>query len=186
MGIDMRESAMSLLDAVQAEEREGFTVQNDQSADWCLEQIGLARREIERIERLRMGKIADLDTRCAALTRPHEGNIAYFTGLLEQYTRTLEIKPTKAGSKIYKLLHGTLSIKPQEPKYATDPEALAGWLERTGRGALVKIVRSPMWGELKKQGVSVLESGAVCTEDGEIIEGVTAEIRPERFTAEAK
>jgi len=163
---------------------ETFVVDSDQKADWALERIIEQRKEISRIEKLYVERKAELASKYLEITSAIDLKIAHLEGLLEAYLNTIDCKPTKAGTKKYRLLSGSIAMKRQEPKYETNNEALVQWLLSAGRTDLVNTQQTPAWGELKKEGIKVLPDGTVCTYDGEVINGVTAEIRPEKFVVE--
>ena len=53
---------------------------------------------------------------------------------------------------------------------------------RSNRNDLIKIKESPKWAELKKE--IQVANGTVLTQDGEIIECIKAEVKPDTFVVE--
>lgn len=164
----------------QTEEKgnEGFRVENDQQAEWCLRKIREAKAEKERwLEHYKAAsKKAEEDA---------ERTIAFFSGKLEEYFYQVPHKDTKTQSS-YTLPGGKLVRKAQLPKFSTDNAELIPWLKDNFMFDYVKeeTVESVNWAELKKT-VTVTPDGLhVMNEDGEIIPGVTVEQRPDVFVVQ--
>lgn len=159
-------------------ENEGFRVENDQQAEWCLRKIREAKAEKERwLEHYKAAsKKAEEDA---------ERTIAFFSGKLEEYFYQVPHKDTKTQSS-YTLPGGKLVRKAQLPKFSTDYAELIPWLKDNFMFDYVKeeTVESVNWAELKKT-VTVTPDGLhVMNEDGEIIPGVTVEQRPDVFVVQ--
>ena len=159
-------------------ENEGFRVENDQQAEWCLRKIREAKAEKERwLEHYKAAsKKAEEDA---------ERTIAFFSGKLEEYFYQVPHKDTKTQSS-YTLPGGKLVRKAQLPKFSTDYTELIPWLKDNFMFDYVKeeTVESVNWAELKKT-VTVTPDGLhVMNEDGEIIPGVTVEQRPDVFVVQ--
>lgn len=157
----------------------GFTVDTDGKADWCIERIAEIRAEIERFNAVTNERIEALRDRQVRYVAGKQSNIEYFEGQLRAYMEHLDITPTKAGSRIYNLPSGKLTLKPESPEYAVDKTALVGWLKSAGRTELVKVEELPMWGELKK--VCTVADGKVITAEGEVVDGVAVEMKPAKL-----
>lgn len=174
----------SLLTEVMEEGREGFIVDSDSAAEWALDRIREARASIKRYETLAQEKTRAIQEQLDKAVKPEQNRIEHFEYLLGVYMRSLDVKPTKSGSKIYRLLSGKLTTKPQAPEFVLDNDTLAAWLVANGRTDMVKETIAPKWEELKKVCTAPLPDGTVCTTDGEVILGVTAVIRPDKFIVE--
>ena len=167
-------------EAREGTENEGFKVENDQQADWCLRKIREAKADKERwIEhyKAQMKKAED----------DAERTVAFFSAKLEEYFYSVPHKETKTQSS-YTLPGGKLVRKAQLPKYSTDDSELIPWLKDNFLFDYVKetTVESVNWAELKKT-VTVTPDGLhVMTEDGEIIPGVTVEQRPDVFVVQTE
>lgn len=93
---------------------------------------------------------------------------------------TVPAKETKT-QKSYKLLSGSLVLKCGGYEYKRDEAGLCAWLEKSGYGDFVKVEKKSQWGQLKP-GLCVNEDGSVAIgETGEIVEGVSAERKPDEF-----
>lgn len=168
------------LDNMQVETvTEGLKVNNDLTADLCLDKIREEKAELTRFEMVINDKIRLLKERLDKEKESRQKSIDYYTGLLREYFNTLEINSTKAGNKIYKLPSGKIQLKKQQPEYIRDDEQLIKWLESNGKNEFIKIEKMPEWGELKK--TVTVSNGVVLTSDGEVVDGVSVIERGEKF-----
>ena len=159
-------------------EQTGWTITNDELADWAIEKIAQAQAEIDRFTEACTDKINKLSIRLKEVTDKQNKSIDFFEYKLKEYIETLDIKASKAGTKIYNLPSGKISIKPQAPKFTVTNDDFIAWLKLTGKQDLIKCTETAQWGELKKSGIIVGEDGTtVLTADGELVTGVTAELR---------
>lgn len=136
------------------QERTGFTVTDDQSAEWALKKIREAREEqvkwetfyVERLETVR---------------QKTQDTVDYMTGLLRRYFATVPHRVTKGGTEKYSLPSGELICKPAGVDYERDEGALLNWCEANLPGA-VKVTRKASWADVKQY----------MKETGDIPEGV--------------
>lgn len=168
----------------QPPEYTGFSIRDDDVADWAVGKIAEARREYTRIKELADREIARICAKVEQARLRMETDTSYLTNRLEDYAAGVTpSKVTKTGST-YKLINGTLRRKFGGVEYHRDDEALLRWLQETGRADLIKLKASPDWAGLKKQ-TEVNEDGiVVIPETGEVVEGVTTERRPDTFEVE--
>lgn len=162
----------------------GFCIRDDDVADWAVGKIAEARREYIRIRELADREIARIEAKVEQARMRMEADTAYLTNRLEDYAAGVQpSKVTKTGTQ-YKLINGTLRRRFGGVEYHRDDEALLRWLQETGRADLIKLKASPDWAGLKKQ-TEVNEDGiVVIPETGEVVEGVTADRRPDTFEVE--
>lgn len=159
-------------------EYEAFTIDNDQKAEWAIRRIMEARKDAEVWEKFY--KDAMLKVRKQA-----EETEAYMTSLLQAYFCTVPHKRTKT-QESYALPSGKLVIKAQQPKYSVDDAAACAWLSDSNMEDYIKIEKRVDWVQLKKS-VSVLDDGSVMLNGtGELINGITAEIREPSFVVDIK
>ena len=159
-------------------EQTGWTITDDALADWAIEKIAQAQAEIDRMTADCVEKVKKITERLDSFATKHQQAICFFETQLQRYVETLDVKPTKAGTKIYNLPSGKVSIKPQAPKFNVSDTDFIAWLKMTGKQDLIISTEKGQWGELKKSGIIVGEDGTtVLTADGEIIEGISAELR---------
>lgn len=158
-------------------QRPRFVIDTDSKADWCLRKIKEKQAERERwIEHYK-----SLEQKTTAAI---DDDIAYFTGLLEEFMhKQIDggfAKETKTQAS-YPLPTGKLVLKHQEPEYKPDDETLVPWLEKN-KPDYVKVQKSADWAGLKK--TLILNGTTLITEDGEIVPGITVTPRPDKFKAE--
>lgn len=165
-------------DGEQEFDEQGFTISDDGTADWAIEKIAAAQAEIDRMTADCNEKISKIRERLEQFKKQPQSTIAFMEQKLMEYVAGLNVAPTKAGTRIYNLPAGKVSIKPQAPAFTVSDDDFVSWLKSTGKSDLIKCTEKGQWGELKKNGIIVSDDGAtVLTADGEIVEGVTAELR---------
>lgn len=166
-------------EAPETEEKQRFVVDSDRKADWCLRQIKEKQEELERWTE-------HYKTLAQQITDKINDDIAYFTGLLQEYmTQQIDgnfTKQTKTQIS-YSLPTGKLILKHQEPEYKPNDAVLVPWLKEN-RPEFVKVKESADWSGLKK--TLVLNGTDMITEDGEIVPGIAVTPRPDIFKAEVK
>ena len=159
-------------------EEQAFTITDDSLADWAIERIAAAQEEIDRMTADCNEKINKIRERLEQFKKQPQSTITFMEQKLMEYVAGLNVAPTKAGTRIYNLPAGKVSIKPQAPAFTVSDDDFVSWLKSTGKSDLIKCTEKGQWGELKKNGIIVSDDGAtVLTADGEIVEGVTAELR---------
>lgn len=158
------------------QEKERFKIENLESANWAFRKLAaierkkkeiqeLANKEIERIRAWEQQEIGSLDS-----------SKEFFEGLLTEYfTREREKDPKFKISTPY----GKVSARKQQPKWNYDDEKLVNWLLQNDK-ELVRVKYEPDKNGIKKKYKIIGEN--VITEDGEIVEGITVEERPEKVT----
>lgn len=149
---------------------EAFAITDDSGAEWALRKIAEAQEEANRLLALYEAEKTRLAAAAAKVQQATETRTAYFRALLRQYFETVPHTKTKAGTEQYKLLSGTLALKPGGPRFIPDKEKLLGWLEANGREDLIKTERSPKWAEVKK--ALTYAAGCAVDENGQIVDGV--------------
>ena len=161
------------------EVKPSFVVDNDAKADWCLRKIREKQDELKRWKE-------HYEMLYATLEQQTNEELEYFTFQLENYLRGQQeagfTKATKTQIS-YPLPSGKIMLKHQEPDYDRNNEKLVEWLEKNDP-KLVKVKKEADWAGLKKK--LVLFEGNMCTEDGEIVPGITVTVRPDKFAWEAK
>ena len=102
------------------------------------------------------------------------------------------------GKKIlaYDMPGGKMTLSRQEPEYKVTDDELVPWLEKNGMDQFVAVKKEARWGDFKetlkdekKQIRTVRKDDGtlqVVTEDGEIIPGITATERGDKFSVKCK
>jgi len=158
------------------EEEQGFAVENDSAAEWCLKKIREARAEQLKWQEHYKAQIQRVNDET-------ERTVAFFTAKLEDYFAQVPHKSTKT-QESYSLPGGQLIRKAQQPKYSTDDAELIPWLKDNFLLDFVKVrtVESADWAALKKQLTISPDGEHMMTADGEIVPGVSVEQRGDVFS----
>lgn len=184
------ENAAGYTDADQ-EDGEGIqeevAVLDDASAEYLLRKIRQAETEYEKMEAWYTHQLALAKER-------RDSMVSWAERCLRPY---FDMVPTK-GKKIrsYSLPGGTLKLAKQDPKYEVKDEEMVPWLEKNAPD-MVAVKKEAKWGDFKKTlakdengDIRMIqdESGAlrVMTEDGELVPGVTATLREDKFSVKLK
>ena len=177
---------MSELRNEEVQEREPFIVDNDMKAEWCLNKIRRIRAEQEREKEELKRQMRFYEDQMELVDREADQDAAYFESSLKAYFESRKeegfTKTTKTGNQTsYKLPTGKLILKKQEPEYKHDDAILVPWLKQNAP-QFIKIEEKASWKELKET-VTVV-NGGVATSEGEMVPGVTATERPDKFMVE--
>ena len=158
---------------------EEVPVFDDASAEMILRRLKMAEDQYDRMA-------AWYDQQKKVLKDIRDQTRAWAENCLRPY---MDMVPT-TGKKIrsYDMPGGTLKLAKQDPEYTVKDEELVPWLKQQKRDDLIKVTEEARWGELKKElQIKVLEDGRIGDSNtGEIIPGVTATIREDKFTIKCK
>ena len=149
------------------EQESGWKIEDDLAADWALQKIAHARREYARLSAIGQNQIREIER---------------LTGYLAEYFEKVDATVSKGRTKAtYKLLSGSLVKKISKPEpMMEDEEKLLGWLLEHDMKDLVKVTVKPTWGELKK-GLTIAGDKVVIKDTGEIVDGVSVSVAPDKF-----
>ena len=159
-----------------------WSIQDDSTADWAVEKIGIERAELERIKALADEQINRIMEKVQAAERRCENGTAYLTSKLAEYFGNVPHKKTKT-TESYRLLSGTLKMKLGGVDMKQDDDRLLEHLKATGNTDMIQITEKPRWGEYKKR-LTIAGSTVIDTETGEVVEGVEVIEKPDRFVVE--
>lgn len=159
-------------------EEEGYTfkVEDDQTAEWCMQQIRNAQEEKAKWK-------AFYDDRYAKVCETCDLTITNMSVMLNLYFDQVPHKKT-ATQENYALPSGKLVMKKQEPEFERDDDELIGWLKKNGGERFIKTKESLDWAGLKKT-LNVM-GDTVADEQGQIIPCLKANERPDVFKVELK
>lgn len=103
------------------------------------------------------------------------------------------------GKKIrsYEMPGGVMKLAKQDPEFEVDDEKLVPWLEANKMGDFVQVKKEAKWGEFKKTlpknksgEIQMIANGDgtadLLSADGEVIPGITAKIREDKFSIKCK
>lgn len=156
------------------EEEEGFRVDDDQKAEWCLQKIRDAESEKDFWKRYYADQLAKVNETCDATIENMKARLrAYFDTVPHKKTKTQENYPLPSGK---------LVLKHQEPEYERNDSEVIRWLKENGGESFVKVKESLDWAGLKKTLTVIGET--VADEEGQIIPCIKAVERPDAFTVD--
>jgi hypothetical protein len=156
-------------------------IQNPQQANYFCKVVNELREERAKTEELINQELERVQREYEAYKTKEfnriDGQIQYFSGLLESYA-TKELQNSKKRS--IKLPHGTLSIKKQQDKYDYDEEAIIECLKKNKQDKFIKVqtVETVNKKDLKKEGFS--HNGKLYLDNIEV-KGVVITAQPDKF-----
>ena len=163
------------------EVQEGFVINDDVKADWALEIIKAEKADCDRLTSLCESKIQDLQAKIKDYKGKYENSTSYLKNQLQTYFQTVDRKTTKT-QETYKLPSGTLKKKYGTYDYIREDETFIKWLKNNGYTDKIKVVETPDWKEFKKN--LIIDKDKLITVDGEVVEGVKVELKPDTFDVE--
>jgi len=163
-------------------ESEGFIVNDDNTAEWCIKKISAEKQEMKRQLQVIDYMIQEYQLKKNKVQDIFDKKIEYFNSLLMPYFESVEKKSTKT-QETYKLPSGILKRKFGTIEYIKDDTKLLKFL-KANNPEFVKVTESPMWGDFKK--TIQVKNGSVVTQDGEIIECIKVETKPATFKVEVE
>lgn len=163
------------------EESDREMIQNPQQANYFCKVVNELREERAKTEELINQELERVQKEYEAYKTKElnriDGQIRYFSGLLESYA-TKELQNSKKRS--IKLPHGTLSIKKQQDKYDYDEDAILECLKKNKQDKFIKVqtVETVNKKDLKKEGFS--HNGKLYLDNIEV-KGVVITAQPDKF-----
>ena len=166
------------------ESDQGFVVNDDSKASWCMRKIRhmkekkhenkeLAEEQIANIRK----EIAEVEAWLESENSKLDNSIGFMESKLEHYAR--QLKEDDPELKTHKLPFGTLKFRAQRPKWRYDDDKLLEFVEES-IAKLVKVEKRVDKRELKKR-LRVVGDKAVVEETGQIVEGIEIIDMPERL-----
>ena len=150
-----------------------FTVQDLDSANWAFRKLAAIERKRNEIKELANKEIERIRQWQEQEEKGLNNSKEFFEGLLTEYfVRQKEVDPKFKLSTPY----GKVSSRKQQPKWNYEDEKVLNWLKENDK-ELIRVKYEPDKREIKKKYEVV--GNTVVTEDGEIVEGITVEERPD-------
>lgn len=166
------------------EERNRFSINDDNIADWAVKKIGEEVAEFERLKALANQQIEELNMKIKALEEQTERKTSFLKGCLRYYFGTVPHKET-ATQESYKLLSGSLVMKKASEKLTKDDDALVEYFQQNNMPEYIKNEYKPKWADFKKQ-LTIVDGKVVNTDTGEEVTAVKVEYVPESFDVKLK
>ncbi len=169
------------------EELQEVAVLDDASAEMILRQLKQAEDQYDRMK-------AWYDHQIANLKEIRDRTRVWAENCLRPY---FDMVPT-TGKKIrsYEMPGGVMKLAKQDPEYEVKDAELVPWMEKNQLEKFVAVKKEARWGDFKetlknekKQIRTVAaEDGTlqVVTEDGEVVPGIRAVPRDDKFTIKCK
>ena len=168
---------------------EGFVVDDDNKATWCLRKIKhfkskqeknkeLAKKQIKEIEK----EIREVEEWLQDDNSKLDNSIEFMESKLFLYAQ--QLREENPDLKTHKLPFGQLQFRTQRPKWKYDNDKLLSFAEKNYE-KLIKIKKSVDKRKLKSQ-AKIVGDKAIIEETGEVIEGVEVVERPEKFKVKIK
>ena len=168
------EEAIDTIEASQVGGR--FTIENLDSANWAFRKLAAIERKRSEIKELADKEIQRIKEWQKQEEKGLNNSKEFFEGLLTEYfIRQREVDPKFKISTPY----GKVSSRKQQPKWNYDNDKVVEWLKKNN-SELIRIKEEPDKREIKKAYKVV--GNNVVTENGEIVEGITVEDRPDSIT----
>ena len=179
----MSEAAREFDDLDQMQE---VAVLDDASAEMVLRQLKQVEEQYDRMK-------AWYDHQITNLKEIRDRTRTWAEACLRPY---MDMVPA-TGKKIltYDMPGGTMKLAKQDPEYEIKDAELVPWLEANGMDGFVAVKKEARWGDLKetlkdeKKKIRTVDDNGVLrvvTKDGEIIPGITATVREDKFTVKCK
>jgi hypothetical protein len=165
-------------------EDEGFVVDDDNKATWCLRKIKhfkskqeknkeLAKEQISEIEK----EIREVEEWLEAENSKLENSIEFMKSKLYLYAQQLREENPKL--KTHKLPFGQLQFRTQRPKWKYDNDKLLDFAEKNYK-ELIKVKKSVDKRKLKSE-AKIVGGRVIIEKTGEVVEGVEVVERGEKF-----
>lgn len=168
------------------EEQKHWKIEDDRAADWALQKIAYAKKEYARVEALGLQQIAEVEAKLSTAKAKCDKEIERLTGHLAEYFETVEPRISKGKTKAtYKLLNGSLVKKMYKPEPKYDEKELLTWLIAHNRTDMIKVTTKPAW-EAFKRTIAIAGDKVVIKDTGEIVDGVSVSISPDKFVVETE
>jgi len=167
------------------EKQEEFKVCSDKAAEWALKKIKAHEIEARRFQSVCNEMIADYQMKIAASNKSLENNISWLNSKLIEYFEYVEKKKTLT-QETYKLPTGVLKRKFGAIDYKKDDIELVKFLKNNKLDKYIKTTEVADWKEFKADMVGEISGEKVLTKDGEIIEGLKATIKDDKFSIDFK
>ena len=164
------------------QENEGFVVDDDYKASWCLKILKAEAEETDRLIAIADAQIAELEEKKKKLTEQCDHKSGYLKMLLSRYFDTVPHKETKT-QETYKLLDGSLVWKKPTQKMIPDKEKLLAYVKANNMPEFVKTKEEVDWAAYKKE-CEISDGRAVNVQTGELLpeDVITIEEEPGSFT----
>lgn len=172
---NLEESLHDFLDqGLSTDGQQGFSINNDEKADWAIRKILRLQQknnDIKQLAELQINKIKQWQER---ESEGNDNSISYLTSLLEPYAKS----KLDGKKKTVKMPSGNVSFRAKSPEYYIAGNKVDGKNQRLidhvkkSDPEFLKIEESVNWSEFKDN-LKTLDTGQVVTNDGEILDFIS-------------
>lgn len=156
-----------------------FLIENKSSADWAIEKIAEAQREIEENNDYVNSQIEKTRLYQQEINEVHQNTIDFFEGHLQLFLKS-------QGAKSMKLINGNIGFRARQSKFVmNDTDTLIKTLESSNLNDLIRVKKEPALNEIRKQ-YSVVDGKLVHNDTGEILDGIEAVDQDDSFNLKIK
>ncbi len=172
----MSEAALKYAQEEEQEEQleEDLMILDDTSAVMMLSRIREAEEEYERMT-------AWYTRQIEMFREKRDRTVACAENSLRVYFDMVPKKTTRT-QQTYQLPGAVLTLKKQEPDYDRKDEEVIAWLRKNKQEKFIKVKETVDWAGLKKTLKLTPDGTGMATEEGEIIPGIKAVPKEDKFT----
>jgi hypothetical protein len=180
------EGVIIMLNAEKKEIRneEGFIVDDDNKATWCLRKIKHFKSKQEKNKELAEEQISEIEKEIKevkdwleAENSKLDNSIVFMESKLYLYAQ--QLREENPDLKTHKLPFGQLQFRTQRPKWKYDNDKLLDFAEKNYQ-ELIKVKKSVDKRKLKSQ-AKIVGGRVIIEKTGEVIEGIEVVERGEKF-----
>jgi hypothetical protein len=182
--VNLEESLNEFLDQdLLTEEQQGFIIDNDEKADWAIRKVLRLQQknnDIKQLAELQINKIKQWQER---ESEGNDSSINYLTALLAPYAKS----QLDGKKKTVKMPSGNVSFRSVSPGYFIAGNKVDGKNQRLidhvkkSDPEYLKIEESVNWSEFKDT-LTPLSTGKVLTNDGEVLDFISAVEYPDSIS----
>ena len=175
--------------SIEEEEKEGWRIDSDLSADWTIRKIKAADAELERLKKVVNDEIQQLQEFLKKEQDKRDREVSFFESKLIAYFNEISKNAKETKTQLsYKLPSGVLKMKKASKTFNYDKSKLLAVAEKNkDMGDYVKIKKDFDWAEFKKQ-LDIRGDKIIARETGEVIEleGLSIIEKPAVFKVEVE
>lgn len=166
------------------DEKGTWKVDNDSSADWCIDKIKEIQADYNRFSIVAKERISQLQMKLDKEKEKVDNEISFFESKLREYFETVDKKETKTQLS-YKLPSGNLKMRKGKLDFDYDKDKLLTYAKENSLEELIKTSESFTWSEFKKK-IEIQDNNIISKETGEVleIEGLAVIEKPSEFKVE--
>lgn len=159
-------------------QKERYQITTPDQAEWALKKLRKIAEKEQEVHQLVDAELFKLENFRKSEIERLANEKTFFEGLLFEY-HTPKYEDDPKGNKTLRFPSGSITFKKQQPNFVRAEDDLLDWV-KAHRPELVKVKESVDWANLKKD-CQITVDGQLVTADGEIVEGVVVEQRPDKF-----